>query len=128
MTPVAPTYVYRARLARIIDGDTFVLLVDLGFHVSTTKTIRLRDVNAAEPGTPAGTAATAFVLDLLAGKPLLVQSYKDRRSFARWVADVWLDTPPEPESVADHLVKAGHATAVQYRPIADSPARMWTSQ
>lgn len=110
-----PTYIYRARLVRVVDGDTYVLRIDLGFYISADKTVRLRDVNAHEAGQPGGVEATAFVLDLLTGKPLLVESHKDRRSFARWVCDVWVDVGPEPLDVAQALIKNGHAIAVQYR-------------
>jgi hypothetical protein len=36
--------------------------------------------------------------------PLIVRSYKDARSFARWVCDVWVDDEP----LADLLRAAGH--------------------
>jgi endonuclease YncB( thermonuclease family) len=105
---MSPTYTYRAGLYRIIDADTFVLTVDLGFYVSANITVRLRGVNAPEARAPGGAEATAFVLDLIAGKPLLVESYKDRRSFARWVCDCWVIQDGEAVSVAQAIIDAGH--------------------
>lgn len=110
--PMQPTYVYKACLARVIDGDTFVLSIDLGFHISAEKHVRLRDVNCPERSALGGPEATAFVLDLLAGRPLLVKTYKDQRSFIRWVCDVWVDADPAPLDVAQEIIKAGHGTAV----------------
>lgn len=101
-------YLYRARIERVIDGDTYVLVVDLGFRVSLTITGRLRGVDCPELDTPAGMAAAEFVEALRAVRPeFVIQSYKDQQSFARWIVDVWVTTG---ESLADVLVSAGHAT------------------
>jgi endonuclease YncB( thermonuclease family) len=109
---VSPAYTYRAVLERIIDADTFVLTIDLGFHVSTSKRVRLRGVNATEPRAPGGPEATAFLTDLIDGKPLIVESYKDRMSFERWICDVWVAGDEaraiRPRSVAEALIEAGH--------------------
>ncbi len=54
-------YEYRARITRVIDGDTVEAEIDLGFHVSLTVTLRLAGINAPETkGTerPRGLAAT----------------------------------------------------------------------
>lgn len=109
---IAPTYRYKAELARIIDADTWVLSIDLGWYISANKHVRLRDVNCPEPGKPGGDEATAFVTDLLTGKPLIVESYKDRRSFARWVCDVWIIEDGEAVNVAQAIIDAGHGVSV----------------
>lgn len=108
---MSPTYTYRARLHRVVDADTFVLTVDLGFYVAANITVRLRGVNAPEARAPGGYYATEFTRDLLEGKPLLVESFKDRMSFARWVCDVWV-AGEQPVSVAGALIAAGHGVAV----------------
>jgi hypothetical protein len=56
-----------------------------------------------ERSTPEGIKASAFAVALLTGQPLIVQSYKDSQSFARWVADIWVADVP----VADRLRIAG---------------------
>jgi endonuclease YncB( thermonuclease family) len=108
---MSPTYRYRALVARIIDGDTFICTIDLGFHVSTSKRVRLRGVNATESRAPGGPEATAFLTDLIDGKPLIVESYKDRMSFERWICDVWV-AGEQPVGVAAALIAAGHGVAV----------------
>lgn len=105
---VDPAYRYRAQLDRIIDADTFTCIIDLGFHVSTNKRVRLRGVNATERRAPGGPEATAFLADLVTGQPLIVESYKDRMSFERWICDVWVVENDEPRSVAEALIEAGH--------------------
>jgi len=41
-------YTYRARVVRVIDGDTVVLDIDLGFDIHHVKSCRLYGINAYE--------------------------------------------------------------------------------
>lgn len=41
-------YTYRARVVRVIDGDTVVLDIDLGFDIHHIKSCRLYGINAYE--------------------------------------------------------------------------------
>ena len=105
---IEPAYIYRAKLDRIIDGDTAVFMVDLGFKTFSAVTCRVRGVSAPEPTgitKPEGLAAKEYSYNLLTGKDLIIQSYHDRMSFARWVCDVWLDTG---DAWAERLIEAGH--------------------
>jgi endonuclease YncB( thermonuclease family) len=105
-----PAYTYRGVVDRVIDGDTFVLLLDLGFYCSYRPHVRLYGVNAPELKTTEGKAAKSYVETLLKPyMPLLVRSHKDERTFERWVAEVsflqagqWLD-------LAQTLLTTGHA-------------------
>lgn len=100
-------FIYSATCDRVIDGDTIIAQVDLGFRVYIKIPIRVRGVNAPElhgATKEAGLAAKQYVTDLLAGKTLLVQSFKDDQSFARWVCDVWVDT----SLLADLVINSGH--------------------
>ncbi len=102
---VDPVYIYRAVVTRVIDGDTYITRIDLGFRASLEISLRLHGVDCPEMPTDEGKAATAFVRALLTNSPVLVQTYRDQRTFARWVADVWIDG----QSLAEVLVAAGHA-------------------
>lgn len=109
MTVPVIDYAYAATVERIIDGDTWVLDIDLGFDTHTIQHVRLRGADCPELNTDAGQAARKFVTDLLAqyADGLVVQTQKiPERSFARFVADVWL---PDGRSLADVLVAAGQA-------------------
>jgi endonuclease YncB( thermonuclease family) len=110
MSAVEPIYRYRAQVLDVHDADTYKLRVDLGFRCAVTIQCRLRGVNAPELSTPEGKEARNFVLTLINGwyvqTPVLVESYKDQQSFARWVCDVWLE---DGRSLADVLVEAGYA-------------------
>lgn len=60
MAPFEP-YQYRATCARVVDGDTYHLDVDLGFHAGITIPVRLRGVDTPELNTAEGKAARAFL-------------------------------------------------------------------
>lgn len=114
-------YIYHAKVIDVHDGDTFTALIDLGFWVDIRIKVRIRDVDCPELSVnrrpnPAGVAAAEFVRKLLKPTPYLeenpgitIQSYKDQRSFERWVCDVWLW---DSSSLADVLVINGHAVRV----------------
>ncbi len=48
MNVIFDPYLRRADLARVIDGDTVVLHIDLGWHISVNYTVRLLGVNSPE--------------------------------------------------------------------------------
>lgn len=55
-------YEYAARLTRIIDGDTWILDIDLGLHTwAHGQRIRAAGLNAPELSTDAGKTALAWV-------------------------------------------------------------------
>jgi micrococcal nuclease len=101
---IEPVYIYRAECVRVVDGDTLVLRVDLGLRCSVEIEARLHGIDAPELRTPEGKQAKVFVERLLPGLPLVVQTFKDQRSFARWVCDVFVGG----ELLADVLRRAGH--------------------
>lgn len=103
-------YEYRATVLRIIDGDGYVMRVDLGWHVAIEGSIRLLGVNCPESGTDAGTAATAFVTDLLGNAQRITVTTVRRepsRSFARYLARVDVDGA----DLAGLIIDAGHGVA-----------------
>lgn len=102
-----PNFVYKASIVDVIDADTLRLNVDLGFRVSTIIEGRLNGVDAPELSTPEGKAARQAVLDLSHISPhATMASFRNQRSFARWVVDVWLDDLLLADYLRDHqLVK-----------------------
>ena len=105
---MTPAYRYRAHCDRVIDADTLKLRVDLGFGVWSVVTVRVRGIDTPELRTPEGDAAKAFVVQLLASNPaMVIESYKDQQTFARWVADVYVSG----ELLADRLRAEGWVKA-----------------
>ena len=84
-----PSYAYAAFVERVIDGDTLLVLIDLGFRNPVRERLRLRGVDTPEVGTPEGEAAKAFVEKLLPpGMPLVIKS-NQTDDYGRFVADVF---------------------------------------
>ncbi len=103
-----PNRVYKGACIRVIDGDTYVIDVDLGFTAHVHVKIRLQGIDVYERSTDKGKLAIEYVRALLMSKdgpvPLTIRSYKDARSFERWVADIWWG---QGYSLADTLRQAG---------------------
>lgn len=65
-------YTYRAKLGRVVDGDTIDAIIDLGFDVWVKKRVRLYDIDAPEARTRdleeknKGKAAKARLIEILA--------------------------------------------------------------
>lgn len=103
-----PSYIRKAEFVEGHDGDSFWLRLDHGKYPLTrsedTIYVRLRDIYCPELKDPnGGPAAEAFTTSTLAGaQRITVRSLKP--SFARTVADVWVDGQPLAKLIAD----AGH--------------------
>jgi micrococcal nuclease len=109
---ISPTYVYRAHAKRVLDGDTFIVNVDLGFEVWSAIRVRVRDIQAPELVTEAGELARDWalltLLPISGPQRFTLRSFG--RSFERWVCDVWLS---DGASYADKIVEAGHAVRLK---------------
>lgn len=82
-------WVYVGTISGIVDGDTFVATVDLGFHVHKDLTFRLRGISE-DPNHEAKMEGIATLLPL--GRSVTIVSYKPdwRDAQERWQADVLL--------------------------------------
>lgn len=115
---------YRAKVMRVIDGDTVEVEIDLGFHIFVRDTVRLYGVNTPETHGPkaktekvAGLEATAFVQSWVTKNPMVTLRSHDARAlgqekYGRWLAVV---SPAfGGTSLNDELIQAGHAVALVY--------------
>ncbi|MBU0468880.1 MAG: thermonuclease family protein [Candidatus Omnitrophica bacterium] len=83
-----PSFAYCAKVKRVVDGDTLLVEIDLGFNARTRTRLRLRGINTPELSTPEGASAKRFVTrSLPKGKSIIVKSYSTD-IFGRFVADV----------------------------------------
>lgn len=115
--PADGVYRYRADLVRVIDGDTQVYRVDLGFDVSVTITARLVGINTPElrgASRHAGIKAKVAVMLTLKNQDLIVETQKGRKTgkYGRWLVTVWVEGGKL--SVNEALVVAGHAKKAKY--------------
>ena len=76
--------------------------------------LRLAGINAPEvvgATRSAGEAARDWLASLLGQRLVYVQTFRDTRSFTRFVADCYIsDEGDELQSVAELMVASGHAT------------------
>lgn len=86
---IEPNRIYDAVGFRVIDGDTFVAKVDLGFYASIQIHVRMNGWDAPERGQTGYEEASQWLAAEVMDRPIALKSYKDRRSFIRWVCDVW---------------------------------------
>jgi micrococcal nuclease len=86
-------YQYRAVCTRVIDGDTVELRVDLGFNIQHTIRGRLYNVHAPEifsgNNKEQGFRVKEFLEKKLLGNQFLVNTYKDKMSFNRWIVELY---------------------------------------
>ena len=105
-------YEYRCILRRIIDGDTIVVDIDLGFKVFLQKEkVRLFGINSPESRTrnlaekALGLAAKARLKELLP-KEFVVRTEKDDKGKFGRVLGIPI---VEGRNICDQLVEEGHA-------------------
>jgi endonuclease YncB( thermonuclease family) len=85
----ARLYTYAAELERVIDGDTLVARVDLGFRTWITQTFRLRGIDAPELTCALGRKAKNAVKErLVPCACLAIKTYKQEK-YGRFLADVF---------------------------------------
>lgn len=92
--PPGPAWTYRAVVRRVIDGDTIVVTVDVGFGIEHTDSIRLLHINAPEmvgESRAEGYAARAALETLIPeNHTVLIQTVRDKREkYGRLLANVW---------------------------------------
>ena len=103
-------YLFNAKVTRVIDGDTVVVDVDLGFFVTLRdQTLRLAKVNAPElKGKTAeeGAKSKEALRQLVEGKDVVLRTYKSGNDkYGRILAEVFVGD----KNVNDWLVTEGLA-------------------
>lgn len=113
-------YEYKAKVIRVVDGDTIEVELDLGFHTFRKEHIRLLRVNTPEvwgvkkesPEYVRGTKASAFTKYWcdFADSKVTIQTIKDRKGArGRYLAEVWSAGGNNVgENLQDAIIAAGH--------------------
>ena len=81
-------YMFNAHVNRVIDGDTIVVTIDLGFDVFAKRKVRLLNVDTPERGQKNYQEATDFTKDKIYNKDIILQTYKDD-AFGRYLGVIW---------------------------------------
>ena len=84
--------VYRAKVNRVVDGDTVDFDVDLGFHISISIRTRLLGVDTPERGRQDFAKATNILIDLLEQQKdeegyVMIETKKTGK-YGRWLVNI----------------------------------------
>ncbi|MFT7538821.1 MAG: endonuclease YncB(thermonuclease family) [Lysobacterales bacterium] len=83
-------FTYQALNERVVDGDTVIFQIDLGFRTWTRQYLRLRGINAPERGTPEGKRAQTFLHRLLNKNPTVTIKTYQADIYGRYITDIFL--------------------------------------
>ena len=99
---------YRARVKRVVDGDTVIMDVDLGFGIWIhDQSFRLLGINTRERSQPGGVEAAAYLATVLRAAPeVTVTSVKNDKYGGRYDARVAL---PDGRDLSTLLIEEGRA-------------------
>lgn len=101
-----PNYTYRAKIDRVIDGDTVVLTVDLGFRIFHTGPMRLHGIDSPERGKEGWSEAKAHLESLIGDGNVTIGTYKNPEKYGRWLCVIHHGMI----NVNDAMVEDGFAT------------------
>lgn len=120
-----PDWLFPAELLRVVDGDTAVFRMDLGFRTYRQESIRFKDIDTPEKAPrkegrsgasiiaekEAALMAARFTQAQLAGAEIRIQTFSDKQTFNRYVGAVWYR--PDKSGIwlnlSEELWKAGHS-------------------
>ena len=107
-------YIYKGVVKKVLDGDTYDILFDLGFHNYFQTRVRLYGVDAYEKSLRNGTTpeqkevglqAKNLCEELMLNKKVVVKTIQDKKGkYGRYLVAVYVDGV----SIADILEKKGY--------------------
>lgn len=111
--PACGLYTYKATIVRVIDGDTVVANIDLGFRTWLhDERLRLYGIDAPERGSEQFDAATKALQDRIEGQTVYICTVKAKRSdneatgsFGRYLVTAYKGD----ENVNEWMIRAGLA-------------------
>ncbi len=89
--PTSPTYLYQAKILEIIDGDTLLLQIDLGFQTHREQRIRLANLDCPEINTKEGKKSKNFLQETLIPQAKIIIQTKKTDIYGRYIADIFYD-------------------------------------
>ncbi len=109
----ADLFTFQAPVERVVDGDTLIVNVDLGFDTGVRQYLRLRGINCPELDTPEGKRAKAFVEKELgkARRIILTSSRSDK--YDRYLADVFIESTNGERYLNQALLDEGLAVRME---------------
>lgn len=107
------TWTVPATVVRVIDGDTVVVDLDLGWRVyRNSEHIRVAGINAPELSTEAGKDARSVAMSLLRPGDRVTVTSQAKPSFERTVGSITIHADVGDHDFGDAMVEAGQAVRV----------------
>lgn len=91
-------------VVRVVDGDTVVMDLDLGWHLTLRRSCRIAEINAPERATEYGPAATEYLRTLLPVGTVVTFISTKLDQYGRPYGQIWTD-----RDVGNAMIAAGHA-------------------
>jgi len=83
-------YFYEGEVERVVDGDTILVYVALGFDIRRRQYLRLRGIDTPELGSVAGRRARDFVLKYFKDSAQVTFKSRFTDRYDRYLSDVWV--------------------------------------
>jgi endonuclease YncB( thermonuclease family) len=93
--PREATYVYKALVERVIDGDTLILRIDLGFTVWKEQRIRLAGIDAEPIDTARGRQAYEYLREQMAKLAFVMVKTNKIDIYGRYVGHIFYSLKTE---------------------------------
>lgn len=115
-------YHYKAKVERVVDGDTFDVVIDLGFKITTNQRIRMAKINTPETYNvkkdseeyQKGMASKKFMEQRMAANnfEIELETEKTTEKYGRYLGTVTL--ADSAVTLNDELVEKGFAVYKKY--------------
>lgn len=106
-------YTYKAAVVRVVDGDTIIVDIDLGFGVwLRDQSVRLAKINAPEirgSTKDAGVAAKDYLTKLILNKWVQIRTEKGEEKYGRWLATILLEEDKNLIDINSKMIADGFA-------------------
>lgn len=104
-------YQYKARLVKVVDGDTVDLAIDLGFYLVATVRCRLLGINTPERGQPGYSEASLALGSMLMVQNTWIVRTEKGDAFGRWLVTIAPDVSTDSVTVNQRMINEGFAVA-----------------
>jgi endonuclease YncB( thermonuclease family) len=104
----ADLFTYKAFVERVVDGDTLIVKIDLGFETRIREYLRLRGLDAPEMDTAKGKRAREFVAKELGKVDHVILKSSRSDKYGRYLADIFYG-PEDGQYLNQRLLDEGYA-------------------
>jgi len=103
--PTSPIHFYKTDVHNVVDGDTLLLMIDLGFEVIKQQRIRLANIDAPPIDTPEGRKTKDHILTCLVPAHTILVKTDKIDIYGRYVGHIIYSLKP---MTIEDIVKKGH--------------------